>query len=177
MKYAEITLTRGRFAIVDIEDLDLGNVKWRAHVDKECNSAYAVREVKDKTRSNGRRTERLHRIVLSRKLGRELLPSEFVDHINTNGLDNRRENLRLATKAQNMRNTVLRSTNTSGYKGVRWDKKNKAWVASITYNYKNIYLGLYDLPEEAAEVYANKAKELFGDFSRAATKNDIQPVR
>lgn len=55
-----IYLTRGFIAVIDDEDKDLAELKWRAHVDKECNSAYVVREIRDKTKESGRSTMRLH---------------------------------------------------------------------------------------------------------------------
>lgn len=165
--YITIPLTRGYSAIVDNEDAILSELKWRAHVDKECNSPYVVREVTDKTRHNGRRTERLHRLVMARVLGRELLDTEYVDHINTNGLDNRRENLRLATKNQNMTNTIKRKDNTSGYKGAVYDKRVKLWCARIYHNKKCYHLGYYKTAKDAGDAYTKKAKELHGEFARS----------
>ncbi len=87
------------------------------------------------------------------------------DHINRNKLDNRKSNLRPATISQNNQNTGIKSTNTSGYKGVYFRKDTKKWVARVT-NGKDIYnLGCFTTPEDAALVYNAKAKELFGEFA------------
>jgi HNH endonuclease len=161
-----IPLTRGYNTVINNEDRDLADLKWRAHVDKECNSVYVVREVVDETKISRRSTMRLHRVIMERKLGRHLQQNEFVDHINLNGLDNRRENLRLATKGQNMTNTLHRKDNTSGYKGVTFHKASGLWHTMIHHNKKKISLGYYKTAEEAGEAYAIKAKELFGEFAR-----------
>lgn len=162
----ELSLTRGYTAILDDEDADLSKFKWRAHVDKECRGVYAVREVTDKTRKNGRRTERLHRIILSRKLERELLQTEEVDHINTNSLDNRRSNLRLVTRSQNLQNTPRRRDNTSGYKGVVYHKASGKWHAVIYAQGKRISLKYHNTLEEAYEAYKSAAIKYFGEFAR-----------
>lgn len=92
--------------------------------------------------------------------------SEYcVDHVNGNKLDNRSENLRLATKAQNMRNRGKPSSNTSGYKGVSYHRPTNKWKAYIKADYKQRYLGLFDNPEEAARSYNRAALELHGEFA------------
>jgi len=91
---------------------------------------------------------------------------EEVDHINGNPSDNRWENLRLATHRQNLANTGLRATNSTGYRGV--SKNRGKYQAQIRIDGKRIMLGRFDTPEEASEVYEAKARELFGEFHRAA---------
>lgn len=101
------------------------------------------------------------------KLSRFLLnvtdPTTFVDHINHNTLDNRKSNLRVCTNAENSRNQILSSNNTSGYKGVT--KAGNRWVAKISFNGKLIHLGTYNTPEEAAQAYDIAAKALHKDFA------------
>ncbi len=94
-----------------------------------------------------------------------------IDHINGIKSDNRLSNLRLATHSYNMANTELRSTNTSGKKGVCWHKQGKKWIAQITVNSKRIYLGLFDTIEEAHATYCHAAKEHFGQFARVDAKH------
>ncbi len=94
----------------------------------------------------------------------------MVDHINGNSLDNRKSNLRAVTREQNNMNRGANRTHrgkptTSPYKGVSSDKRNNRWVASIGHNYKRIYLGYFDLPEDAARAYDTKSKELYGKFA------------
>jgi hypothetical protein len=79
----------------------------------------------------------------------------FVDHINKDKLDNRLENLRMVTKAQNNKNRDSYKDSSSKYKGVYFDKNNNKWKASITINYKQIYIGRYQTELEAAQAYNN----------------------
>jgi hypothetical protein len=92
-------------------------------------------------------------------------PENFTDHINHIRDDNRWTNLRDATLSQNQANQSKRKDNTSGYKGVCWDKAAKKWRATINYMNKNIYLGLYTTPQEANEAYKKKAIEIYGEFA------------
>lgn len=95
------------------------------------------------------------------------LPSAFIDHINGDRTDNRLCNLRLATDAQNKRNVGMRSHNTSGFKGVTWDKANNRWLAHATHNGRGVHLGRYDKKEDAAEAYRQFAREAHGEFYRS----------
>jgi len=87
-----------------------------------------------------------------------------IDHGNGNRLDNRKENLRWATRAENSRNQGLRSTNKSGFKGV--SASGERWSAQIHVNYHKINLGKYDTLEEAAIAYDEGARKYFGEFAR-----------
>ena len=89
-----------------------------------------------------------------------------IDHINHNGLDNRRENLRICTNAENQRNRGKQKNNTSGYKGVDWRKDHKKWRARINKDNKTIHIGYYNIIEEAARAYDAKAKELHGKYAQ-----------
>ena len=88
----------------------------------------------------------------------------FIDHINNNGLDNRKSNLRFCTHAENMRNRKLNINSTTGYKGV-WSRKN-GFSASIRFNNVRLWLGTFSTAKDAALAYDNKAKELHGNFAR-----------
>ena len=88
------------------------------------------------------------------------------DHINGDGLDNRKQNLRICTHAENLRNRRLGKNNTSGYKGVSWHKLHKLWYAHISHNKKLMSLGYFKDKEEAAKAYDRKAIELFGEFAK-----------
>jgi hypothetical protein len=108
--------------VIDVEDYSkVKGFRW-------CNSrGYAV------TRKG--KTQYLHKMIL------EVGEGEEVDHVNQNPLDNRKSNLRPCTKAQNARNSNIRSNNTSGVWGVSWYKKSQKWRASITINREFIHLG------------------------------------
>jgi hypothetical protein len=113
-----------------------------------------------KRRQRRQTTLFLHRLLMNPPKGM------VIDHINHNGLDNRKENLRICTNAENVRNSRNSQNNTSGYKGVCWDKSNKKWKARIGKDYKQIHIGCFDILEEAARAYDAKAKELFGEYAQ-----------
>ena len=92
-------------------------------------------------------------------------PEKLLDHINGNKLDNRIENLRPATQAQNKSNGSKYSNNASGYKGVV--KCGNKWKAQITHGMKVYYLGLHETKEEAHEAYLKAAKGLKNEFARS----------
>ena len=145
----------GKVALVDDEDYEwLRQWKWSAG--KSPTSWYA--------RRNGASPKReriyLHRLILAAQ------PGQQVDHINGDGLDNRRCNLRLCTRAQNNRNRGKGPTNTSGYKGVCWDKKAQRWRAAIWLNGKYKFLGHFDAPKDAALAYDEAALRLHGEFAK-----------
>jgi len=95
-------------------------------------------------------------------------PSGHIDHINGDMTDNRFANLRLATYSENGANARKPSHNTSGFKGVSWNKNAKKWRAVIKKDRKPIHIGYFDTAAEAHAAYIAKAAELFGEFARAA---------
>lgn len=111
----------------------------------------------------GGRNYYAHRLAFIYMTGR--CPQE-VDHINGDPSDNRWCNLRAATHSQNLKNMKLHKTNTSGFKGVSWCSYGKSWRASIKVNGKNLRLGRFKTPEEAAQAYNLAADEYHGEFKR-----------
>lgn len=100
---------------------------------------------------------------------REILqpgPGFEVDHVNGDGLDNRRANLRECVRTQNNANHGLGRLNASGFKGVSWDAANRRWRTSISAAGVTRNLGRYDRPEDAARAYDRAAVATFGDFAR-----------
>jgi hypothetical protein len=145
----EIPLTHGEVALVDDEDFEwLSKFSWRVVDDPRNNTLYAAAS-----------PITMHRIIL----GSDGAEASLVDHENGNGLDNRRENLRMATASQNQGNRRLNRNSTSGYKGV--SRRNGRWTARIKMKGRSTYLGTWDTPEEAAEAYDSKAREYFGEFA------------
>jgi hypothetical protein len=116
----------------------------------------------------------MHRVVLARKLGRVLVKGEECEHENGNGLDNRSDNLRSATKSQNHRNRHHRKDNLSSqYLGVYRDNRYKRWCAQIQVPGKHVHLGSYATELEAAiarELYIAAHPELMArsNFAEAA---------
>lgn len=107
----------------------------------------------------------MHRLIMSRILGRDLMPDEHVDHKDTNPLNNTRENLRLASVQQNNRNGGLSSSNTSGYVGVSWSKQFGKWETYIAVNKRRKHLGLFDDPVKAARVRDWAALKYHGEYA------------
>ena len=92
-------------------------------------------------------------------------PKNDIDHVDTNGCNNKISNLRLATKSQNGANSKLPKNNTSGYKGVTWAKRNKKWMAQIMVDRKHVCLGFFHDPKLAYEAYKKASREYFGEFA------------
>lgn len=105
----------------------------------------------------------LHREIMS--LIGNLPKTALIDHVNSNRLDNRAVNLRIASQSENMCNRGPTSRNKSGYKGVYEHKSSRKWRAYIKKDYKQVYLGVFDTKEEAAIAYNNAALELHGQFA------------
>ena len=110
------------------------------------------------------KTYKAHTIIWAYQTGKWC--DNQIDHINENPSDNRWNNLREATKSQNMMNISKIISNTSGYKGVGFHKKRKKWRAYIKADGKFYHLGLFETKEEAADAYQNAAKKLHGLFAK-----------
>lgn len=161
-------LTQARLREVLNYDPETGDFHWR----KRLSNRAAAGKKTGLSRHNGYSVIRLdrklhfaHRLAFLYIHGR--WPTADVDHINGVRDDNRICNLREATRAENIRNSHIRSDNKSGFKGVSWNAGAKLWMANIrTKNRTNEFLGLFDTPEEAHEAYAVAAKKYFGQFAR-----------
>ena len=158
--YRFIPLTQGKVAIVDAEDYDrLMEHPWCAHQRYKREQFVAVRNSLDG--ENGKSyTILMHCEALRVPRG------TLIDHENLNSLDNRKDNLRLATPQQNGRNRGPQKNNSSGFKGV--DKPNHTWRwrARIKSDSGHIHLGYFDTKEEAAQAYRQAADKLHGEFAR-----------
>lgn len=153
----------GAATLIDTADADLLAHRWYVSANNYVRHNISARTA---NRLGIPHTWHLHRMVLERKLSRALTPTEYVDHVNGNRLDNRRVNLRVASKLENARNCKRYKNNSSGYKGVRFAKKHQKWQARIRVEGKLLHLGLADTPEAAYEIYKEAAQLYFGEFAR-----------
>lgn len=143
-----IPLTQGKFAIVDDEDYEyLSQFKWYAG--KSRKTYYAQRGA---WIDGELKTVKMHHVIMGKK------PGFVVDHINGNGLDNRRENLRLVTPRQNLQNRHI--TRTSQYPGVCWRKDTRKWNAWIRIGKRNVNLGSFNDEYQAFLAYKYAVEQL-----------------
>ena len=151
-----IPLTQGQFAIVDDADFEwLNQWKWRAT--KSRSTYYAIRSVQQ----NGKKAFiYMHRIILSPP------PSRETDHINHDGLDNRRSNLRPCTRGENRQNSRKQASCSSRYIGVSWNKAKGNWRAYIMFSGRQHHRGHFDDERAAARAYNIAAREYFGEFAK-----------
>lgn len=144
----QIKLSQGKVALVDDEDYEeLNKYKWYSY--KGGNTFYAGRNFN----SNGKqKTIKMHRIIMN-------TPKEMeTDHIDGNGLNNQKSNLRIVTHRQNGQNKRINKS--SRFVGVCWNEINNKWRAQIKINKKHKSLGVFDTELEAHNAYQNKLKEI-----------------
>lgn len=163
-KYRRVKLTQDKWTVVDYEDYKrVVRWNWQARRSSNKKGWYASRtEYAPKHASPGyngprRRTIQLANFIMQPPLGFE------VDHINGDGLNNRKENLRICTRADNVRNVKTKGGR-SGLKGAYWSQG--AWVSRIQCKGNQYYLGRFKTDVEAATAYDKKARELYGAFAR-----------
>lgn len=139
-------------ALVDAVDFqELSKWRWR-----KTSHGYIARGL----RVNGKQKQvYMHRHIMSPERGM------VVDHKNGNGLDNRRSNLRVCTQAQNVANSRMKNTNTSGFKGVCWSEPMQKWVARLTVDYKQVVLGYATSKRAAYRMYVNALRQAAGEYA------------
>lgn len=141
----KIPLTRNQIALVDEEDFEfISKYKWHINT-----SGYAY---------NSGKKQLMHCLILGN-------PSEEIDHINRNKLDNRKCNLRLVTHQQNMFNRSKQKNNKSGFKGVIFDKYRGKWMARCGLNGKTYHLGRFEWKKDALEAYNKFVIEHMGEYA------------
>lgn len=148
-----IKLTHGAYAFIDDEDFNkLSKNRWHLTVGGYVRSAQT---------GNNSKKILMHREIMGAKKG------QFIDHINGNPLDNRKENLRFCTHAENRLNNKMPITNSTGFKGIYF--QDNKWTVRIKVRHKQIYLGRYSSKLDAAKAYQLAAHNLLGAFARGNT--------
>lgn len=163
--FVEVPLSRGKVAIVDADDAGgILKYNWQAIATRSGKGFYA-RRVDEESPYRDKRIM-MHRQIMAAPRGM------LVDHIDRNGLNNRRSNLRLCSNAENTRNRSLYRNNSTGFKGVYTNKDCKDWIAAI----RGRYLGLYPSAELAARAYDTAALQAYGKFASLNFPDDFRPI-
>ena len=150
----EVPLANGGVAFVDDVDYDaVSQYVWRATTHK--NTTYAQRSWSERNKT---RNQYLHHFIMP------IIHRKEVDHRNRNGLDCSRENLRYATRSQNMANQKTHNERV-GYKGV-WPTRSNTFSSMITLNYRQYSVGTFPTAVGAALAYDREARRIFGEYAR-----------
>jgi phage-related protein len=154
-----ISLSQGKTAQVD-DDMYAYLSQWKWFCTAQ---GYAVRHT---SRKQGHKSIFMHREIMKAPVGMD------VDHRDGDGLNNQRSNLRVCTHQQNMHNTKLRKTNSSGYRGVYWNKMSRKWQAYIRHDGQQQYLGVFVDIKDAARAYDHAARKFRGEFASTNFANE-----
>lgn len=170
-----VFLENGIYTVVDADDVrDIARNAWRIHNRPQGGKFYAVRSISH--RSDGRR--RVTEEAMHRRLA-DARPGQMVDHRDGDSLNNRRSNLRVCTPLQNSQNRKKSALSSQPYKGVY--ASGNRWCSRIKVSKRDLHLGTYDHPEQAAAAYDAAAKLHYGDFAAVnfphhASVQDDRPV-
>ena len=148
----KIKLTQGKYALVDDNDFEfLNKYKWCAR--RTGSIFYAVR-------NEDRKTILMHRMIMKPE------PEKEIDHIDSDGLNNQRKNLRPCTHQENLRNQRIRKNNKTGYLGVSFYNRTQQYVSFISFQGKSIGLGYFSTAEAAHNAYIKACKKYYNGFSK-----------
>lgn len=168
-------------------DPDTGVLTWKARTPdmfhsrgkwstealcKSWNSRYSGKQAGTTYESNYRNISINYRFYKAHRLAYLIMtgswPDQYIDHCDNSVCTNQWGNLRAATPSQNAWNSRKRVDNSSGFKGVYFNKLARKWHAQITVRGVRVYLGLFNTPEEAHDAYVASAKLHFGEFARVS---------
>lgn len=161
--HAFVETTRGFITLVSPEDAHLLDRSWHASPRRNGRVCYA-----DGWNKERRSTISLHRMVMG-------FPLKPVDHINRNGMDNRRSNLRICTPSQNVANGSATRNKSSRFKGVHYSQAENRWIAVVTQNGRPVFRKRFKSEADAASAYDMAARELFGEFATTNQCLGIMP--
>mgnify|MGYP001569182729 CR=1 FL=1 len=150
----QIELTQNKYTLVDDEDFAYLN-QWKWHFNKSRKN-----DVGRAARIVNRKMIYMSRLIMNPPKNKQ------IDHIDGNSLNNQKENLRVCSNAENLRNRSKQRNNFSGFKGVSWDKSRNNWRVAIQINKKDMFLGRFKTKEKAALTYNKAAKKYFKMFAR-----------
>lgn len=154
-----VPLTKGHAAVIDAADAPLVSGRnWTARRSRHV--WYAL--TNESAGGRKQKTVLMHRFLTG------AAPGEVVDHVDGDGLNNRRSNLRVVGHAENAQNSRARKDNTSGVRGVCFHQRIGRWAASISAHGSRRHLGYFNTLDEAAQAYASAAAQLHGQFARQA---------
>lgn len=159
---AFVTLTHGHQAVIDADDAAfVADRCWHAQASR--NTVYAMcNALRAEGGIRGQKRVMMHRFLMNPDAEMQ------IDHINGDGLDNRRSNLRIATHAQNMQNRKLFTNSSTGFKGVSAYNPTGLWQAKIAINGRRIWLGVFATPEAAHDAYVRASASMHGEFSKTS---------
>lgn len=149
-------IARAKFDTKYYEYISDPRLKWYL-----TDTGYAVSDWCDE---DGRHKIKLHEAIVQLS-GQIIKDNQLIDHKDRDKLNCLDDNLRICEHQQNECNRVKNKNNTSGFKGVHWSKAANKWIAEIVVNYKNIYLGLFKIKEDAARAYNVAAIKYHGEFA------------
>ena len=172
MKELKLNQSKGKnngkyVALIDDEDYErLNKHKWYIHTPykrNNCDLIYCIRSEKKMSEPG---IDKTTTIMLHREILNIDDKNIFIDHIDRNGLNCQKNNLRISTRSQNQGNRKSNYNSTSNYKGVSYSTNYKKYISVITENKKRYHLGRFENEIDAAKAYDRKAIELFGEFAK-----------
>lgn len=170
----KIQLTQLQVAFVDNSDYEwlVGMGSWFVQFGPGYADGGRFVAARKAKQADGKRTNiYMHRVIMDAQ------PGEEVDHIDVDPLNNQRDNLRIVTRSQNCMNKGSQSNNTSGRRGVSWDKASQKWRAGIKVNGEPIFLGHFDSLEEASTCHEAAREKHFGQHNRRLTTAGLACLR
>lgn len=159
-----VTLASGYIALVDDDDFEwINKKKWRVKKPQDNRTVYSMASIY--IGDSRCKSVYMHREIMAKHFGAKSLDGMTIDHIDGNGLNNQKTNLRICTQSDNNKNSKARSHCVSGFKGVTLLKGKQKYIARIRVDGKDKFIGSYKDPVDAAIAYDRACKKLRGEFA------------